>query len=82
MSKLQGELLKINEVLDSPEEVKRLLSEGDRLEVIDGVLYRRREATGLCSNPQLIVPKSLRDLDPSCAEHFKLSQNQQLIMVQ
>ena len=61
MSKLQGELLKINEVLDSPEEVKRLLSEGDRLEFTDGVLYRRREATGLRSNPQLIVPKSLRE---------------------
>ena len=49
------------EILGASEKVKRLWSEWDRLEVTDGALYRRREATGHRNNLQLVVPKKLTE---------------------
>ena len=52
---------KLEEILGALEKVKKLWSEWDRLEVIDGALYRRRKPSGRWSNPQLIVPESLTE---------------------
>jgi len=62
VAKLAGdEKPKLEDILGDSENVKKLWSEWDRLEIIDGALYRRREVSGRRSNPQLIVPKSLTD---------------------
>ena len=46
---------KLEEIFRASENVKKLWSEWERLEVVDGALYRRREPTGRPSNLQLIV---------------------------
>jgi len=62
MLKLQSaEMPNVEEVLVASEKVKRLWSEWDRLEVIDGALYRRQEVTEPRSNPQLIVSEKLTE---------------------
>ena len=62
IAKLNGdEKPKLEEILKDSENVKKLWSEWDRLEIIDGALYRRREVSGRRSNPQLIVPESLTE---------------------
>ena len=53
MAKLTGgDKPELGEILGGSEDLKKLWSEWDRLEVIDGVLYRRREPSGRRSNPQ------------------------------
>ena len=56
MAKLAGgDKPKLEEILGDSENLKKLWSEWDRLEIIDGALYRRREPSRRQSNPQLIA---------------------------
>ena len=56
-----GDKPELGEILRGSENLKKLWSEWDHLEVIDGALYRRQEPSGPRSNPQLIVPESLTE---------------------
>jgi len=61
LRKKSSERRDIQELLPESEEAKRLWSEWHRLEVIEGVLYRRRDKAGKQENDlQLIVPSSMK----------------------
>ena len=57
----RGDKPELEGILGGVENLKKLWSEWDRLEIIVWALYRRREPSRRRSNPQLIVPGSLTE---------------------